>query len=82
MAIPVKVTKVWNSGDYIYGAVKGANGLYPAGCHFLFVDGNEYPVARLHVEHVSGVDSERVYTVARWIKRDEAFPEPIKGFNV
>lgn len=81
MSIPVKVKKVWCSGDYVYGAVKGAMGTYPSNVHHLQVDHCEYPVARLHVEYASGADSERVYTVARWIKRDEPFPEPIKGYN-
>jgi hypothetical protein len=62
----------------MYGAV---NGQAPSGVHYLRVNGREYPVAKLHIENLSGPDGERTFYVADWAYRTMPFPEKIKGYN-
>ena len=74
-----KTAKVWASGDFMYGAVNTYSA--PSGTVHMLINGRELPVAKLQSNGLDTNDNI-IWTVARWISRDERFPEPIKGFNV
>lgn len=74
-----KIVKTWESGDFVYGAVRTSNA--PSGLHYAMVGGREYPVARLNVQPVWVNEKwELSYSVAQWMSRNERYPEPM-AFN-
>ena len=69
------VIEKWESGDFIYGAVRDY--MAPAGTPRLYLNKSEYPVAQLgYLDAWAGT-----FYVARWLKRGERIPMPIKGYN-
>lgn len=68
-----KIKKVWGSGDYLFAAIETKG--YPGGLHHIAIEGREFPIAE-----VTPLACDE-YSMVRWVKRTERFPEPIKGFN-